>query len=42
MADMELWITFATILATLNIGRAYNEKGEAIIPEGRFNSGFLA
>ncbi|KAF8509027.1 cytochrome P450 [Hysterangium stoloniferum] len=42
MADSELWITFATILATLHIGRARDEKGKEIIPEGRYNSGFLA
>jgi len=42
MADSELWITFATVLATLNIGRAKDENGEEIIPSGEYNSGFLA
>ncbi|KAF8513275.1 cytochrome P450 [Gautieria morchelliformis] len=42
MADAELWITFATLLVTFNIGRARDKDGEEIIPEGKYNSGFLS
>jgi hypothetical protein len=42
MADAELWIAFATLLVTFNIGRARDNDGKEIIPEGRYNSGFLS
>ncbi|KIJ40995.1 hypothetical protein M422DRAFT_172679 [Sphaerobolus stellatus SS14] len=42
MADAELWITFATVLTTLDIGRAKDENGQEIVPDGRYNSGFLS
>lgn len=41
LADAELWITFATVLATLNITRARDQHGNEIIPDGKYNSGFL-
>ena len=42
MADAELWITFATLLVTFNIRRALDENGNEIVPDGKYNSGFLS
>ncbi|KAJ7088955.1 cytochrome P450 [Mycena epipterygia] len=41
MAQWSIWICVASILATLNINKALDEKGVPIEPSGEYTSGFL-
>ncbi|KAK7447390.1 hypothetical protein VKT23_014100 [Stygiomarasmius scandens] len=41
LADTELWLAIATILATLDIRRAKDEDGNEITPELKFSDGII-